>query len=833
MPRVDGTGQVWISTDELQGSWFGGEVPESEQFRRYFGRNVTAPVIEQCIYLAMNGYLRDLTDLSYETMLIDPHLGSTWGKRARALASVEPQVVAATGDGIDPTKAAFYADVVRQQLEWIPNLRQHIVRMTWGHYHARALLEKVWRENPPGSRVRWRIDYLTWIHPRRIAFGPERELRIRDDVWQGGNFEARGFDIRQVPQKFIPFTPQLFDDYPEREGLALRALYFSYFKRFGWRERLILMEIFGQPWRWIEVMPDAAAVPPEVLDRGKDTAEKMGAHTAGQMPKGLKLNVAQPAEGAGQVHKDVVQECDDQISKLILGNTRTTDAKADGLGGQQALVHQDEQGLVIAADGWNVGDVLTERFAGDIIRLNFGEDELSHCPRVKIAYEPPPDRSKEIERTSKAIAIGVPLKLDEVYERIGFSKPEPGDAIIQQSSGGGGGLFGPAGPTTRIVDPNAPDDGTGGAAPTGAADAPELAAPAAPDLAGGELAIAAAVRREAELLHATLGARTRLGDHVCCARQPETVNGSPEVLIESGVRESARITKAWGDALVEAVAGLETAGEIFEALTRTANGLELGKFARAAERRILHGVMLGAMDSNWERENEALVSLEHFSAPRVLAKEPGLPSFVGKPFAEAIRLFKERQVLERDKFEQLTAAAKRRAFTVARLARQELLVAAHAELSRQIESSPATGPKLGDFKKFVAERLETAGWTPANPSHVETIYRTNVVGAYSAGRHAEMTQPEVLQARPYWQWFSVRDDRARATHRAAHGTLLPADHDFWQRAFPPAGYNCRCRVVSRSQRWFEANGGASSAVPDGLPDDGFTGGAGALLSADL
>ena len=55
-----------------------------------------------------------------------------------------------------------------------------------------------------------------------------------------------------MPYKFIEFMPRLFCDYPEREGLSPRILYWSFFSRFGTRERLILMELFGKPWRIVK-----------------------------------------------------------------------------------------------------------------------------------------------------------------------------------------------------------------------------------------------------------------------------------------------------------------------------------------------------------------------------------------------------------------------------------------------------------------------------------------------------------------------------------------------------------------------------------------------------
>jgi SPP1 gp7 family putative phage head morphogenesis protein len=214
-----------------------------------------------------------------------------------------------------------------------------------------------------------------------------------------------------------------------------------------------------------------------------------------------------------------------------------------------------------------------------------------------------------------------------------------------------------------------------------------------------------------------------------------------------------------------------------------------------------------------------------------MAEQLQLP-FAEQPFDRAVREFRSRSVLPRDTFEQLSSAAKRRAFTIARLARQDLLATAHAELSRMIESGrdamiTGQGPSLREFAKFCAERLESAGWTPANPSHVETIYRTNIMGAYNDGRVAEMTQPAVLQARPVWQVRGVGDDRTRASHRAAHGLCFGANDPSWPR--PPFGYNCRCRTISRSQRWLQASGLQLSPPPANLPDEGFDSSEGSLL----
>lgn len=430
--RFDSAGNPLLSAASLQDSMYGGELPLMEQNRRYFGRSLTPEHIELAIRSADLGFMRDLTDLEYETLHIDPSFSSVVNKRMRAMASVPAQVLPAVGDGLDETKAKFYADVVRQQLAWVPNLRLQIRRLNWAHCHGRAALEKVWRENPSGSQVRWRIDSLNWIHPRRLSFGPERELRVRDDMFAGAGFERRGLELRSVPFKFVSFTPQDFDDYPEREGFGPRALYFSFFKRFGWRERMILLEVFGKPWRIVRMLEGAQGVQREDLDEAGEAADAMGANATGVMPPGVDAELISPDQYAGQIHKDVAAECNDEISKLVLGTTRTTDAKPGALGSAGDEVGQEEQSGVFAADGWDLSDLLTEQLAADIIALNFGAEALDHCPRIELRYELKASRGVEIERTVKVFGMGQPLKKSEFYERVGFTAPEPDDEVVQQ-----------------------------------------------------------------------------------------------------------------------------------------------------------------------------------------------------------------------------------------------------------------------------------------------------------------------------------------------------------------------------------------------------------------
>lgn len=45
------------------------------------------------------------------------------------------------------------------------------------------------------------------------------------------------------------------------------------------------------------------------------------------------------------------------------------------------------------------------------------------------------------------------------------------------------------------------------------------------------------------------------------------------------------------------------------------------------------------------------------------------------------------------------------------------------------------------------------------------------------------------------QYRTANDDKVREEHAALHGTTLPVDDPFWDKYFPPLGWNCRCTAV--------------------------------------
>jgi SPP1 gp7 family putative phage head morphogenesis protein len=151
------------------------------------------------------------------------------------------------------------------------------------------------------------------------------------------------------------------------------------------------------------------------------------------------------------------------------------------------------------------------------------------------------------------------------------------------------------------------------------------------------------------------------------------------------------------------------------------------------------------------------------------------------PFEEAIKLFKDKVVLTKEQYDQLLAEVKMRAFTVSRIMEADVLTDVYDALLYALEQ----GTTFQTFKK--ALDLDALGWTGEKAYRLDTVFRTNIQSMYQAGHYKQ--QMEVVDARPYWQYVAVMDSRTRPAHAAMNRKVFRSDDSFWQKNYPPNGYN--------------------------------------------
>jgi len=184
------------------------------------------------------------------------------------------------------------------------------------------------------------------------------------------------------------------------------------------------------------------------------------------------------------------------------------------------------------------------------------------------------------------------------------------------------------------------------------------------------------------------------------------------------------------------------------------------------------------------------------------------------PFEEAIKLFKDKVVLTPALYKKLIAEVKQRAFSVSGIMEADILNDIYDEVLRGLKD----GIAFEEFKKTLMPKVEDA-WKGSAPYRLDTIFRTNIQSMYQAGQYKQ--QMEVVEERPYWQYVAVMDSRTRPSHAAMNGKVFPADDPFWDRNYPPNGFNCRCTVRTLSGRELSREGLKISKTKTDIADAGF------------
>lgn len=160
---------------------------------------------------------------------------------------------------------------------------------------------------------------------------------------------------------------------------------------------------------------------------------------------------------------------------------------------------------------------------------------------------------------------------------------------------------------------------------------------------------------------------------------------------------------------------------------------------------------------------------------------------------------------------------RRRAFTVAKVAKADVLQAVHDELKK----ASTSGVSYEQWKESTSAMLRTKGWSTKDDGsawRLDTIFRTNMQSAYHAGRYERLRGTSDRFG--FWQYRAVGDRRSRPKHRELDGLILPREHPFWKRVFPPNGFMCRCSVVALTEEQARALGyrpptGSTAITPTG------------------
>ena len=154
------------------------------------------------------------------------------------------------------------------------------------------------------------------------------------------------------------------------------------------------------------------------------------------------------------------------------------------------------------------------------------------------------------------------------------------------------------------------------------------------------------------------------------------------------------------------------------------------------------------------------------------------------PQREAIKHWQGRVPVTADDYRALEARYRVQAFAVSRLNALHQVQAVKNSLDTALKS----GQSMREWRESesMVDVLKKAGWG-THPYRLDTIYRTNILGAYHAGRWKQAARGNPRNR--YAMYDAVMDGVTRPTHAAQDGKIYRLDHPFWREWWPSNGFN--------------------------------------------
>lgn len=200
---------------------------------------------------------------------------------------------------------------------------------------------------------------------------------------------------------------------------------------------------------------------------------------------------------------------------------------------------------------------------------------------------------------------------------------------------------------------------------------------------------------------------------------------------------------------------------------------------------------------------------------------PNTPEALDLPFDEAIEFFRGKTNVDTESWRDVWGAAHSRSFSVAGAAGNALL----SDFRKEIDRAIADGTTLDEFRKGFDDIVTKHGWDYKGERNWRTrvIFQTNLRTAYAAGRYAQLTLPETLEAFPFWQYQHSGSVHPRLDHLSWDGKAWRANNPVWSKRYPPNGFGCGCFVIPLSPADMARQGKSGpDAVLDNETLDGGT-----------
>lgn len=335
----------------------------------------------------------------------DPHYRAVIATRKYQVASLEVKVEAAS----DEKKDIEAADLIRSWLNR-DTLQQELVDILDALGKGYSVSEIIWDL----SGKLWLPQELKWRDPRWFTFDKDRETLL-----------LRGDDGPQplTPYKYIIHQHRSKSGLMVRGGLARPLVWLYLFKNYDLKSWVQFLEGYGKPLRVGKYGPGATEEDRKTLLRA---VRSIVADAGAIIPADMALEFVEAKITANvDMFERMADWCDRQTSKVVLGQTGTTDT---GQYVGTADAHEAVRNDIERADAVQLAATLNRDLIRPIVHLNFG-DQVG-MPRLSLVRPDREDVKALVENITKLVPLGLQVERSWIADKLGIPDPDQGAELL-------------------------------------------------------------------------------------------------------------------------------------------------------------------------------------------------------------------------------------------------------------------------------------------------------------------------------------------------------------------------------------------------------------------
>ena len=380
----------------------------------YPSRGLTPERLSRLLMDADQGDATAYLALAEELEEKDAHYAAIISTRKQAVAGLDIHVDPATNSTRDrEIAAAVHAVFARQEFQ------DELIDLLDAIAKGYSVTEIIWSTRGP----LWQPAQIVWRDPRWFVWDQETQTRLLLRSEDGDNENGA---LPLQPGKFICHIAKAKSGLAIRSGLARAAAWLCLFRSYATKDWMISLERFAMPLRVGHYPPATSEADKQTLWRA---VANIGTDAAALIPEGMKIEfINANSTKSNDAYERFLRWSEAQLSKLVLGQTETTDAHAGGYA--TASIHDRVRTDIRDADAKQLAATLNRDLVAPFVAVNFGITDAASTPRARLALPPSGDVRSFVQALAPMIDRGLEVSSADVLTRLGIAEPEKGASLL-------------------------------------------------------------------------------------------------------------------------------------------------------------------------------------------------------------------------------------------------------------------------------------------------------------------------------------------------------------------------------------------------------------------